>query len=84
MTMRIVVLKEDKDKELKSGTEYFIDRIMALRMIEDGKATTPDLYKKIVKKKAEETAKSKKEAFKKKAETATSKKASVRSKAVKK
>ena len=67
MTMRIVVLKPEEG--LDAGTEYFIDRTKALRMIEEGKATTPDLYQKIVKKKAEETAKLKAEAdAKKKAE----------------
>ena len=55
MTMRIVVLKSDGD--LKEGVEYFIDRAKAVKMIEDGKATTPNLYEKIVKKKAEESAK---------------------------
>jgi hypothetical protein len=55
MTMRIVVLKSEGD--LKEGVEYFIDRAKAVKMIEDGKATTPNLYEKIVKKKAEESAK---------------------------
>lgn len=55
MTMRIVVLKPEGD--LKEGCEYFIDRVKAVKMVEEGKATTPNLYEKIVKKKAEESAK---------------------------
>ena len=68
MTMRIVVLKPEDG--LAEGEEYFIDRMKALRMIEEGKATTPNLYDKIVKKKAEDTAKAKREEAKKKAEEA--------------
>jgi len=66
MTMRIVVLKEADG--LNVGEEHFIDRTTALRMIEDGKATTPDLYQKIVKEKAEETARLKAEEAKREAE----------------
>lgn len=57
MTMRIVVLRDDKKEKHVAGEEYFIDRAKALQMIEEGKATTPNLYEKIIKKKAEETAK---------------------------
>ena len=68
MTMRIVILKPDKEKGLWPGEEHFINRIEALQMIESGKATTPGEYEKEVRKTAEKTAAAKVEADKKAAE----------------
>ncbi len=74
MTMRIVILRPDEAAGLMPGEEHFIDRIDALKMIEEGKATLPDLYKKIVKKTAETVAAEKLEAEKKAAEKAIAEK----------